>query len=202
MLLQVYRLELLPPATKSSREFFRNGEYETNLRERGWPRSYRGSETADSVLSLASAHLFPFPWTGFSKTRQIYRRAPFACFRQKLQSRPHTLAYSLEWTRSHCLLTPLGTKLILFIRTQLEILAVLPWKIRHTSGNNMHNSIKLDLCFPEWDFQQRNVEFFRITRSSAEKNTRTCISVYFSRKRATLLNFSRANSPRCDISGK
>ena len=41
--------------------------------------------------------------------------------------------------------------------------------------------------------------FFRITHSSAKKNRKTYASVYLRRKRATLLNFTCADSPRDDI---
>ena len=70
----------------------------------------------------------------------------------------------------------------------------------------MHNSVKLHRVRPEWDFQpftyswaggaDRNVEFFQIGRSNAEKNEKTRTSVLDTAKRATLTDSSGENSLR------
>ena len=67
MLLQVYRLELLPPVTKSSREFSRNGEYKTNLRVR--EADY--DRTKDRKLLILSFHLQVLIFLSFSLNRLL-----------------------------------------------------------------------------------------------------------------------------------
>ncbi len=70
----------------------------------------------------------------------------------------------------------------------------------------MHNSVKFHRLLPEYDFQpftssgagetDRNVEFFQIKRSNAEKNIETRTFVLYTAKRATLIDSSGVNSLR------